>query len=167
MRTVLVLTVLTALTARPSAPRADEERALSLGLSFATLGVERFEDQGLLVGLDYEHGLSETLSLRLGGGAGWYPKGDGSQSGHGLVGIRYAFDVIRYVPYVNLGAGALVLFGNERETALKPLLEVGVGVDRLLGRDWSYGIHVRFASFLADVGFFTAGLRATYRWGYF
>jgi hypothetical protein len=44
---------------------------------------------------------------------------------------------------------------------------VGGGLDVLAGRDRSWGIEGRLASFGGDVTIFSIGVRGSVRWGYF
>jgi hypothetical protein len=161
-----------ALLAAPAAASAGEgESALSLSLSYGTYLIDTLGPPGLVSGLDYERGLTDSLWLRFSVGSGYFFGEGNALSAHGVAGITYAFDVLKYVPYANLGVGAMVLNREPRpgqsETKVRPLIEIGFGVDVLASRSFSYGIVARFASFASDIGFFLAGVRGTYRWGFF
>ena len=153
--------------ARPSAA-SDDESALSVSLGYGTYAVPDSNPHGSVLGVDYERGFSDALSFRASGGAGAYYGNDQlTYSGHLVLGITYLFDVIKYVPYANLGLGGIAIFGEEDGTRLSPLVELGVGVDVLHSRTFSYGVQLRFETFLQETSFFTGGLRATWRWGFF
>ncbi len=122
---------------------------------------------GTVLGIDYERGFSDALSLRLSGGGGTYFGSSQTYSGHMTVGITYLFDVIKYVPYANVGIGGLVLGGGDVDTQVTGLIELGVGLDVLHSRSFSYGVLVRFESLVQSTSFFTAGARVTWRWGFF
>jgi hypothetical protein len=156
--------------AAPGQAAADEgENALSVSLNYATYAVPDHNPPGAMLGFDYERGFTDTVWLRVsGGGSVFYSGEDGaSYAGHAVIGLTYAFDVLRYVPYANLGVGAIVIGGGPTETDVSALLELGFGLDILHSRSFSYGVQVRFESFIEETAFFTAGLRATYRWGFF
>jgi hypothetical protein len=151
--------------------RADEgDHALSVSLSYGRYSIPdpELSANGGVLGVDYERGVSEALWLRVSAGGGLY-RGDGqtTYSGQATVGATYALDVIKYVPYFNAGLGAIVIGGGDLDTDVAALLEIGAGVDVLHSRSLSYGVVVRFESFLEKTSFFTAGVRATYRWGFF
>lgn len=161
----------------PAAARAAEgEKALSIVPTYAVWAVtqqdgtrlETVEAQGGQLGLDYERGYNDTLWLRASVAGGLYSTPDGlGWSGGATVGITYAFDVLRYVPYLNLGAGAIWVAGDGIDSGLKPVVELGVGVDVLESRTFSWGVVLRFDSFASQVAFFTIGPRISWRWGFF
>jgi hypothetical protein len=153
----------------PSGARAGEDdRSLSVSLSYGLYSIPDHSPSGSVLGLDYERGFSEALSFRASTGAGVYFADEGrSYSGHLVVGITYLLDVLKYVPYVNLGVGGILLGGGGVETDLSALLEMGVGLDVLHSRSFSYGVVVRFESYIQETSFFTAGARLTWRWGFF
>lgn len=149
---------------------ADEgETALSGSLSFATFAVPDHDAVGGALGIDYERGLTRSLWLRASAGGGLYSEDDSlAGSVHGTVGVTYAFDVLKYVPYANLGIGGIYVGGGSlEESHLEPLVEIGGGLDILVSRNVSWGLVARFESFLDRTAFFTAGARLTYRWGFF
>lgn len=172
---ILPLAAVMLLAAAASSPaRASEgDKALSVYLGYGTYAVASDEAEdpsahGAVVGVDFERGVSDSLSLRIsGGGGGYYGDDDASYSGQLTVGITYLLDVVKYVPYVNLGLGGIVIGGGEMDTEIAALLELGGGLDILHSRTFSYGVQIRFESFLEQTAFFTAGVRATWRWGFF
>jgi hypothetical protein len=154
---------------RPAA--ADEgESALSVGLSFASFTIPDHDGQGGGLGIEYERGLSDAFWLRL-SAAGAVLDGGGddgtSYAGHGAVGLTYVVDVLKYVPYLHAGIGAVALGGGAVDSEFHPVAEIGVGLDVLARRGLSYGAFARLGSFLDDSAFVTAGLRVTWRWGFF
>ena len=90
-----------------------------------------------------------------------------SYAGHGAVGLTYVIDVLKYVPYLHAGIGAALLGGGALDSKVHPVAELGLGLDVLSRRGLSYGAFVRLGSFLDDSAFVTAGLRLTWRWGFF
>jgi hypothetical protein len=155
-----------------AAHAGEDDRSLSVFGGYGTYTIPDHSPAGGVLGLDYERGFSDSMSLRASGGLGMYPLDDAdlgaSYSGHATIGLTYLFDVLKYVPYVNLGAGAIVLTGGPVEdTTVKGLLELGVGLDILHSRSFSYGVQARLESFIQETSFFSAGVRATWRWGFF
>lgn len=147
----------------------EDDRWLSVSLGYASFSVPDHDPRGGALAIEYERGFSDAMAVRATVGMGAYPVGTGSPgySGHATLGLTYLFDITRYVPYVQLGLGGIALCAEELPTEFSPLLELGVGVDVLHSRSWSYGISARFESFIVDTSFFTAGLRVSYRWGFF
>jgi hypothetical protein len=166
-----LLAVLLAIGLQASPALAGEDdRSLSVGLGYGRFSVpDDIAPHGGVLSFDYEHGFADALSFHASAGGGYYPVGDGAP-GYGAqasLGLTYLFDVVRYVPYIRLGLGGIVLRAEELDTDVSPLLELGIGMDVLHSRSWSYGIAARFESFIVDTSFFTAGVRVSYRWGFF
>lgn len=152
---------------------AENDRALSLVPAYGTLSLNQGEGQqtfsatGGMLSVDYERGVSDSLSFRTTGGAGLFHEGgEWVWAGTAVVGLTYAFDVLRYVPYANLGAGVLVV-GGAVARDLRPVLELGFGLDVLCSRTSSVGLVMRFESFASQSAYFTLGPRITWRWGFF
>jgi hypothetical protein len=175
---------LAALLAIGGVARADGDRALSLGLGYATFDVpgpashnqtppDLSPDAGGALSVSYEHALSTDLSLRGEAAGGLFDGGnvkkEGALSYAGLVdvGIAFRFDVLKYVPYAFAGVGGVVAGGGPIDVGAQPVLVIGGGLDWLQSRDRSYGVEGRLASFAGDVTVFTLGVRASVRWGYF
>ena len=159
-----------ALLSLPATAAASEgENIISLRLGYAgyTLSDQDHAASGALVGVEYERGVTEALWLRGQVGLGAYPFGEASFSGDASVGLTYAIDVIRYVPYVKGGVGVLGVIGPAVDTSIYPLIEAGAGLDILHSRAFSYGLEARVEAFFEGTAFFTAGARISYRWGFF
>jgi hypothetical protein len=170
MRTATAIFLLAALLALPAPGlAADGERALSATLGYATYSLPEYTPHGAALGLDYERGFSDALSWRISGGAGIYYRDGLSYSGQLTAGLTYLFDVLKYVPYVNAGIGGIVIVdpGAEPAVDFSPLAEIGVGLDVLRDRTSSFGVYLRFETLLQETSFFTAGVRSTWRWGFF
>jgi hypothetical protein len=163
---------------------AEGERALSLGLGWATFSVpgkatgnqtppDITPDVGGALSVTYEQAIGTDVALRgeLAGGMfyGGAGKGQSNLSGAGLVdaGITFRFDVLKYVPYAFGGVGGIVSGGGPIDNGLDFVLVVGGGLDVLQSRDRSWGIEGKLASFGGDITLLTVGLRGTIRWGYF
>lgn len=169
----LSLCVLSLVLFSASEARADEgESALSLNAAFAGFSVPDHDPVGGTIGFDYERGVTDILWLRASAGGGAFSDGGSpAYAGYSEVGITYVIDILRYVPYVNLGIGAVYLHvdepGDKFENGVDPLISVGAGVDLLTSRKRSYGVYTRYESFLGRTAFFTAGARMSWRWGFF
>ena len=161
--------LLALLWAAPAPVAADEgESALSISLGYASFAVPDHEPRGGALGLEYERGLGEDLWVRAAASGGAYlVSNDASWTGQGTVGLTYVVDVLRYVPYLHAGVGAVMLGGGPLERELHPVVELGAGLDVLTRRELSWGVYVRLASFLDDSSFVGAGARVTWRWGFF
>lgn len=165
--------------------RAEGERALSVGLGWATFSVPGVAEGnmeppavspdvgGALTG-SYEHAIGSDFSLRgeLAGAVFYGGNNDkqGAMSYAGLAdaGAVFRFDVLKYVPYAFGGVGVVATHGDPiGGNGASFVLAVGGGLDVLVSRSRSWGVEARLASFGGDVTLFTIGLRATTRWGYF
>jgi hypothetical protein len=171
MRTGMAILLGVALLAAMPAPglAADGERALSATVGYATYALPEYNPHGGVLGLDFERGFSDALSWRVSGGAGVYYREGLTYSTHLTVGLTYLFDVLKYVPYLNLGVGGIAIVDVDGASVVdvSPLAEIGVGLDVLRDRTSSVGVYVRFETLLQETAFFTAGVRSTWRWGFF
>lgn len=172
-----------------AAARADGERALSVGLGYATFSVpgkaegnmappSLSPDLGGALSVTYERAVGSDFGLRaeLAGGVfygGADPDADERaprETSYALLadaGVVYRLDVLKYVPYAFAGVGGVASGGGLIDRGLDFVLVLGGGVDWLRARDRSYGVELRLASFGGDITVFTAGLRGTVRWGFF
>lgn len=174
----------TVLAAAPRGAAAEGERALSVGVGWATFSVPGeatgnmapptiTPDVGGAVSVMYERMISSDLGLRaeLAGGLFYGGAGmDQSATSYAALadaGVVFRFDVLKYVPYAFGGLGAVGTTGGPISRGVDLVLAVGGGLDILASRARSYGIEARLASFGGDVTVFTLGIRGTTRWGYF
>ena len=156
-----------ALTAPPAAA-SEGVRSFSASLSYGTFRLDdEVEPQGGVLGFDFEHGLSDTIALRAAAAGGLYYQDAMAYTGHAVVGLTYVFDVLKWVPYVNLGVGGIVVDGAELDLRIEPLIELGAGVDFLQSREFSWGLQARYETYTTRTHFLSAGLRMTWRWGFF
>lgn len=161
--------VLAALDAPPAA--ADEgEHALSVGLGFARFSIPEHDGDGGGLTVEYERGLSDAFWLRVSSSGSVHRGGDQQGTGYAgnlVGGLTYVVDVLRYVPYLHAGVGAVALGGDSFDLEIHPMAEIGVGLDILARRGLSYGFFARAGTFLDESAFITAGFRLTWRWGFF
>jgi hypothetical protein len=179
-----VRTALALVACSAGVAHADSERALSVGLGWATFSVpgEATGDMpppsitptyGGALAVSYEHAIGSDVGLRAELAGGVFYGGNGedqsptSYAGLADAGVVFRFDVLKYVPYAFGGLGAVAATGGPIDSNLDLVLVVGGGVDWLVSRSRSYGLEGRLASFGGDVTVFTLGFRATTRWGYF
>ncbi|MFN0251350.1 MAG: hypothetical protein ACKV2T_31030 [Kofleriaceae bacterium] len=163
---------------------AEGERALSLGLGWATFSVpgepvDNMEppqispDIGGAAAITYEHSISTDLSLRVEAafgafyGGGTEEQSKGTYAGLADAGAVFRFDILKYVPYLFGGLGAVATTGGPIDGGVDFVVAIGGGLDILLSRERSYGFEARLASFGGDTTVFTFGVRGTLRWGYF
>lgn len=155
----------------PAAAGADEgESALSIGGGLATFTIPDHGGLGGMIGGDYERGLSDAFWLRASVAGAVYRGSDGEgaiYAGRATVGLTYVVDVLKYVPYIHLGAGGLALGGPAVDAELRPLGEIGVGLDVLSRRGLSYGPFARLQTSFDEGAFVELGARVTWRWGFF
>jgi hypothetical protein len=154
----------------PGQAAADEgESALSVGAAFSTFTIDDADGPGGGLTLEYERGLSDAFWLRGSAAGALHDGGDagGLYTGQATVGLTYVIDVLKYVPYLHAGIGAVVLGGGELDAEVHPLGEIGIGLDLLVSRERSYGFFARAGTFLEDSAFVAAGVRMTWRWGFF
>ena len=156
------------------AQASDDENAISVSLGYGTYAVPDYQPSGGVLSVAYRRGFSDAFSWRVSGGAGLYHgASDLTYSGHATAGIVYLLDVLKYVPYVEVGLGAILIAGRAPQDGepvgvqISPLLQGAIGLDVLSSRSFSYGVRVEFESLLQETAFFTAGARVTWRWGFF
>ncbi len=165
--------------------RADSERALSVGIGWATFSttippesgsmtpVSVSPDLGGALSIAYEHMVGSDLGLRaeLAGGVFYGGQGEDqpptSYAALADAGVVFRFDVLKYVPYAFGGLGAIASGGGAITGGVDFVLSIGGGLDILASRQHSYGFEARLASFGGDMTVFTLGVRGTTRWGFF
>jgi hypothetical protein len=182
-RPLLLLPALVIFVA-PTGAHAEGERALSVGLGWATFSTpgkkegnmeppQVSPDVGGALAVTYEHAIGSDFSLRAEGAFGMFYGGQDkdqtamSRAWLGDAGATFRFDVLKYVPYAFGGVGVVQTSGGPILPGTNFVIAVGGGVDMLVSRKRSYGLEGRLASFGGDVTIFTFGLRGTARWGYF
>jgi opacity protein-like surface antigen len=182
VRTLLALLVLAAPVAAPAA--ADSEQAVSLGLGFASFSAPgepamnmapttTSPDWGSGLFASYERMIGTDVGLRIDAAGTLFRGGNTekqtttSRAFLGDAGLVFRFDILNVVPYAFAGLGVVHSTGGPIDRGVDYLVQIGGGVDWLRSRQRSYGLEIRLASFADDVTFFTVGLRATQRWGFF
>ena len=161
----------------PSAFAAEGEQGLSVSAGYANLSIPQTADDGSdtdlgvhggMAQIDWERGLNDTLWFRAAASGGFY---DGpvnfAYSAAVVADLVYRFDYIRYVPYLFGGAGGVLGFGEGVDTKILPVVELGIGLDVLESRDFSWGLEIKADASYSFARFVTVGAKASWRWGYF
>ncbi|MEZ4402069.1 MAG: hypothetical protein R3B06_18730 [Kofleriaceae bacterium] len=170
-----ILGALVVLSVGAHAAHAGEgERALSVGLGLATYATPDAEMKetltptgGATAGVTFERALGDEVSVRADLGLAAYVGGGTVGVGLATVGLVYRIDILKYVPYVEVGVGALGRTGGPFATGVEPALRIGGGVDILRGRARSVGVTAAMTGYATSTTTFQVGLRSTWRWGYF
>ena len=173
MRLVVALVVLLPIPAFG----AEGEQGLSVSAGYANLSIpqpgEGGDDvdrgfHGGMAQLAYERGLSDTFWIRGSLSGALY---DGpvmfAYSGSLVADLVYRFDYVRYVPYLFGGAGLVTGFGEGVETKYLPVVELGIGLDVLESREFSWGLEARWDASVSFARYLTVGMKASWSWGYF
>jgi hypothetical protein len=122
---------------------------------------------GAALAASYERALGDEVSWRVDLGIAGYLGGGTAGTALATAGLVYRIDILKYVPYVEVGVGALGRAGGPFATDVQPALRVGGGVDLLRSRARSHGVVATMTSFASDTTTLTIGVRTTWRWGYF
>jgi hypothetical protein len=167
----VVLLAAASLVAEAPARAAKGESSLSVSAAYNEFCLNQ-EPQpnvsaaGGLFLVEYERGINDTLWVHAAVGGGVYEHD--IFSGNGVLGLTFALDVLKYIPYLNLGVGTAYLDGGPVEGAFYNFIELGFGLEILHSRTFSYGVHVRYDSFASDLAsYLSMGARVTWRWGFF
>ena len=167
-RPIAVLVVLGALTVPAGA--SEDERALSLSASYSAVGDIA---DGFDIGIAHDRGIRDNLFWHFSGGGGLLFGDVDLIAGHATIGFKYLlFDIVKYVPYVTLGGGASVISGDGIDTDVNGRIELGIGLDKLSSRKFSYGIEARLEVTPPRAAFdqsalFMVGAKVAWRWGFF
>jgi hypothetical protein len=114
--------------------RAAAEGEWMAGVSAGVAGAE--QGAGWAAALEAAHGLTDSWGLRAAAELA-LPAGERRV---GLnAGVVFAWDVVRYVPFAELGAS----YAHDGAHALGP--QAGLGVEYLLGPRWALGLVARAA----------------------
>src|SRR5262249_16808069 len=117
---------------------------------------------------DYQRGIGDTFWLRAAvGGGGFVAEGQGAWAGTASVALVYAVDVLRYVPYISAGGGAILLGGGALERHARPFPQLALALQVEESPAFSWGIDARLGSFVTQATVFTIGPRVSFKWGYF
>lgn len=183
--TVASLTVAGALCASPGEARA-VERQHHLGLD-PSLSILKVDDKstvsvGAGLGAHYTYGLSDQFNFMAEMNVSRVaanqeqehadsPHTRPANVAHGLVGIGYVIDVLRWVPYFGVLAGGYHLSGGTLDSSLVAFGgAVQLGLDYQLSRHWAVGAagqqHFLLTRISDYPSYTTVMLRFEYMWGF-
>ncbi|HVU49851.1 MAG TPA: hypothetical protein VHL80_04145 [Polyangia bacterium] len=156
LRAALPVAIL--LHARAAGAVGEDEWQLSARAGGGNANGYPIQPWGLAGALDLEYGLLEAFAARASVGVtsrpvsavkGGHPAGT-LQARTALVGATYTFDVVRLVPYMELGFGLLSWSGpGAPKTAFGT--ELGLGADYLLSPRWAAGGSAQYIFAPADL----------------
>jgi hypothetical protein len=132
---------------RAARAAGEDEWQASVRLGGANKNGSPTASWGLAGALDLEYGLTDSWSLRASAGTLSHPVPavmDVSPAGSlrattGLAGVTYTFDVLRLVPYLELGLGLVYWSGVGIQDHATFAAEAGIGADYLLTPNWAIG----------------------------
>ena len=155
----------------PSALAAKGESSLSFSAAYNEFSLNQDPEpnvhaHGALFLGEYERGINDTLWFHAAAGGGIYDQS--IYSANGTIGLTFALDVLKYIPYLNLGIGTAYLTGGPVDAGFQNYIELGLGLEVLYSRTFSYGAMLRYDSFASDLAsYLSIGARVTWRWGFF
>jgi hypothetical protein len=159
-----------------SARAGERELTLALTPVYSVIHWDQREPGGGGLASDLTLGLSEAFSARA---TAFFTAHPASAAGDALpkgtiwtggvfLGLDYAFDVLRLVPFLDMGLGALVHGSEEKRTSADFGVEVGVGADYLVTRGFSLGVMLRYYAFITSIRdipvYLYVGPRLAWRW---
>ena len=151
MRTLTALgLVALAVLLAPRSARAvgDEEWQLSARLGIGDLHIDGRSPIGFGGALELEYGVNDAWAARVMVAETAHSVDENKMAGLPggwarvtslLGGLTYTFDVLRMVPYVQLGVGFVRFEGAVKTTRSELAGELGVGTDYWLTRRWAIG----------------------------
>lgn len=166
---------------RPAA-RA-EQRELQLGLQpvYGITYIDQRSPSGGGGNLQLSYGITDAVGIQLHGGLTAHPLAEDMDkmlpaglllTWHASVGVMYALDIVRVVPYFEASVGILGVTTRTTAgagTSLNAGAEIGLGADYMLNRRWAVGVALRYHAFLTDLGriplYLTVGPRVVLRFG--
>lgn len=132
--------------------------------------------------IHYAYGLSDQWNLTAAGASAvvatdqrqdfpWSPRNRPATVDHGAIGASYVIDILRWVPYLGLQAGAYRLAGGTLTESLFLFgLSVSAGLDYQISRKIAVGLGARQHLMLGKLetypSYTTFSLRLEYMWGY-
>ena len=183
-RTLAACAAFAAFAIAHDAAAVENQHHIGLGPSLAILKIDDKStvDVGAGLGLHYTYGLNDQINLmaeassaivaaKQGQDEPTSPKTRPSEVDHVAFGVGYVIDVIRWVPYIGALGSIYRLSGGTLEKSLFiPGIELGVGIDYQLNRNWAIGLAGRQHMLLTKLSTYptytTALLRVEYMWGF-
>jgi hypothetical protein len=140
---------------------AEDEWQLTGGPAYAVMDLGGQTAHGGGVAADIAYGLTDSFALHATAALSIHslasqPKAKPPVVGGtlaavaGLVGLRYAFDVLKTVPYADVGIGVLTTQGPASASQVDLTYEAALGFDRLLNRTWAWGAKIAYHGYVRD-----------------
>jgi hypothetical protein len=159
VRPLVPLSCLVALAVVAGPARADEgEWQLGFVPAYAVVDFDSRTPSGAGASVYGIYGLTDWLSLHASAIISWHPADpdkDKMLPGGtltvlaGFAGIRYAFDLLRTIPYLDVGLGMIYADGaGQNGRALS--YQAALGFDRLQSPRWSWGAVISYQGFLSN-----------------
>lgn len=160
-----------------------EQRELQLGLQpvYGLTYIDKRTPSGGGGNLQLSYGITDAVGIQLHGGLTDHPLAEDKEemlaagtllTWHASLGIVYALDIVRIVPFFEASIGLLgvtTMVNGAAKTSLNAGAELGLGADYMLNRRWAVGVAVRYHAFLTDLGriplYLTVGPRVVLRFG--
>jgi outer membrane protein W len=164
-----------------------EQRELQLGLQpvYGITYIDQRSPSGGGGNLQLSYGITDAVAIQLHGGVTAHPLAEDMDrmlapglllTWQASVGVMYALDIVRVVPYFEASVGILGVTTLTTAkaaagggTALNAGAEIGLGADYMLNRRWAVGVALRYHAFLTDLGriplYLTVGPRVVLRFG--
>ncbi|HEY2902986.1 MAG TPA: outer membrane beta-barrel protein [Polyangia bacterium] len=134
----------------PAAARAagEDEWQLSARLGIGDLHIDDRSPFGPVAAVEVERGFTDAWALRLmlsesahsvDARMADHAPGGWARVSSLLAGVTYTFDVLRLVPYAQLGAGFVRFDGAVKQPRMELAGELGLGADYWLTKRWAVG----------------------------
>jgi hypothetical protein len=150
------------------------------GLSMLSVADKATLSVGGGAGVDFRYGLSDAFNFHVEAGHAVValdqqqdtptsPRTRPATASSLAVGVAYTLDIIRIVPYGGIFAGATMLGGGTLPASLVlPDLQLGLGADYYLSRNWGVGIayrqHLLLSKLSTYPSYSNVWLRVEYTW---
>jgi len=133
----------------PARATGPGEKQISASLGLALAGTDDSARPGMQAGVEAMMGFTDSWAGRAAVGSSWQPKtgsGDPAHVTAASLGMTYSLDVVRWVPFLDLGVSLADLRGDGASSQrLGP--QVGLGAEYLLSRRWTLAALARFDYF--------------------
>jgi hypothetical protein len=158
---IVTLAILCALPC-PVHAAGSGEKQVSASLGFAVAGGDDTARPGMQAGVEAMIGVTDAWAGRAAVSGSWQPDSASGSPRHVTalsLGATYSLDVVRWVPFVDLGFSLADLRGGGASSQrLGP--QVGMGVEYLLSRRWTLAALAHFDFFALRLG----GSGGAYPW---
>ena len=159
-----------------NAHAGEEEWQVTLTPAYAVVDFDTRTPSGAGLAVDVGYGITESLTVRAAVAWSAHPVDENKMRklGGGTLqvtgafgGIRYAFDLLRTVPYLNLGLGAIYASGPDPDST-NFSYEAAIGFDRLMSRRWAWGAIAAYHGFVSNYSklpvYLYVGPNISFRW---